>query len=148
MVTSWSKSVWEYKSPWTVTASFLLKSRETKAAKIRQLREEINELKRRESRLARQVEEKAEKITQLTVRVQQLEVQRAAPQTVTLPDDPPILQFLRKQPEAANLRNNKRPVYAAKFMRLRVGYIIFRGGDHVAVIVHKSLNMLCARRVL
>jgi hypothetical protein len=90
VATSWSKSVWEYKSSWTVTASFLLKSRETKAAKIRQLREEINELKKHESQLMRRVEEKDEKITQLTVRVQQLEVQRAAPQTVTLPDDPPV----------------------------------------------------------
>ncbi len=58
------------------------------------------------------------------------------------------LQFLRKQPEAANLRNNKRPVYAAKYIRLRVGIIIFRGSDHVVVTVNKSLNMLCARRVL
>jgi hypothetical protein len=67
-----------------------LRSRETKAAKVRQLREKINELKKRESQLTRQAEEKDEKISQLTARVQQLEAQRATPQAVTLPDDPPV----------------------------------------------------------
>jgi hypothetical protein len=91
VVTSWYARVKQFKSPASVVAAFLLRSRETLASSNRRLREEINQLRARLEQQARQAEQQSRNINAWKQRVAELEKQRAqALQSVNLPEDPPV----------------------------------------------------------
>jgi hypothetical protein len=89
---SWIEEAKKYRSPWPVVAGFLLRSRETKAARCEQLREETEELKRRLERQAEQLRLQEQEIARFKYEIQKLRMQQHADSasTVMLPDDPPI----------------------------------------------------------
>jgi hypothetical protein len=88
---SWIKKAKEFKSPLSVVAGFLLRSREAKAAKCRQLREENNELKRQLEEQIQKLEEQREEIAGFKRKIEVLEIRAASTsQSIVLPEDPPI----------------------------------------------------------
>ena len=91
MVASWHQKAKKFKSPNSVVAAFLLRSRETHAANSRRLREEIDELKAQRDRPARQLRKQQQTIDALKRQVAELQRERdAAKQSVDLPEDPPV----------------------------------------------------------
>jgi hypothetical protein len=90
---SWIEQAREFKSPLRIVPGFLLRSRETKAAQCRQLRDENNKLKRQLDRQTQQLQQRDREIAELKRRIEKLEMEQQARSTtsvVTLPDDPPI----------------------------------------------------------
>ena len=87
---SWTKRTKEFKSSLSVVAACLLKSRETKAAKCRRQREEIDEFKRQLEQQRRLLQQQEEKTAELRRYIQQLEMQQHANRAPALPADPPI----------------------------------------------------------
>ena len=92
MAISWIEQAKKFKSPLPVVAGFLFRSRETKAARCRQLHQVNDDLKRRLERQAEELQRQEQEIAGLKYEVQELEMQKHAgsSRTVTLPDDPPI----------------------------------------------------------
>lgn len=92
MAISWIEQVKKFKSPLPVVAGFLFRSRETKAARCRQLHQENEDLKRRLERQTEELQRQEQEIARLKYEVQKLEIQKHAgsSQMLTLPDDPPI----------------------------------------------------------
>lgn len=92
MVTSWIEQAKQFKSSWTVTAGFLLRSRETQAKRAKSYRQEIQQLKnilaQREETIGKQHEELARKNARIARIERENEQLRRRP--VTLPEDPPL----------------------------------------------------------
>jgi flagellar motor protein MotB len=89
--TSWYEKVKEFKSPLHVIAAFLLKSRETHLARVRQLSQQADELQSQVEQQEQQLKQTQEEIDTLTQRAVEAEKQRdQARQSVNLPEDPPI----------------------------------------------------------
>jgi hypothetical protein len=78
----------------SVVAGFLLRSRETKAAKCKQLHDEKNELKQQLEQQNQKLRQQEEEIARLKQQVQKLEMQQHATSTtpsIVLPEDPPVV---------------------------------------------------------
>lgn len=92
MATSWTKCARSFKSSWPVVAAFLLRSRETKAAKCRQQKQEIDELRRQLQKAQKQLDRRQEEVEQLKHQVSQLELQntRLEQPPPALPADPKL----------------------------------------------------------
>lgn len=91
MVVSWYQAVKKFKSPNSVVAAFLLRSRETQVAANRRLRAENDELKAERDQQAQQLQKQQQTIKDLKTRTVELQRERdAAKQSVNLPEDPPI----------------------------------------------------------
>ena len=87
MAISWIEQAKEFKSPLPVVAGFLLRSRETKASKCKQLLDQNGELHRQRDRQTQQLRQQEQEIARLKQHIQKLEMQRHADstnQTVTL----------------------------------------------------------------
>ncbi len=90
---SWIEQARQFKSPVRVTAGFLLRSRETKAAKCKQLRDESTKREQRLQRQARELRRRDQEIARLEQHIRKLEMQQYATSTrrsIVLPEDPPI----------------------------------------------------------
>lgn len=92
MATSWTKQVKQFKSPLTVVASFLLRSRETQARRAKAITQEIQRLKKISDQqqkvlatLRESLANKDNEISRLKMVIEQLQMQGP-----TLPDDPPL----------------------------------------------------------
>ena len=91
MAISWYEKAKEFKSPARVVAAILLRSRETKAAENRQLREEVEDLKAQLDQQAQQRQQQLEEIAAFRQEVAELQKERdEARQSVNLPKDPPL----------------------------------------------------------
>ena len=89
---SWIGRARQFKSPLPVVAGFLLRSRETKATKCRQLRDENNELKEQLEQQTQKVQQQEEEIARIKREVEILRLQQYAPSTgsIALSEDPPV----------------------------------------------------------
>lgn len=90
---SWIEQTKEFKSPLPVVAGFLLRSRESKAAKCKRLRDENSELKQQLHQQAQQLQQQEQEIARFRKQVQELEMRQyteSTTQPIVLPDDPPI----------------------------------------------------------
>lgn len=91
MVTSWHKKAKEFKSPAHVVSAFLLRSRETQAAKNQRLIEEMKELSAQLGRQEQQRQQQQQEINTLRRQVAELRKRNdEAKQSVNLPEDRPI----------------------------------------------------------
>lgn len=92
MSVSWTERAKNFKSSLSVVAAFLLKSRETKAAKCRRLREVIVALKQQLQQKTQLQLRQEQEITQLKLHIQKLEMRQTGPasQVPALPADPPV----------------------------------------------------------
>lgn len=93
MSISWIEKAKRFESPLPVVAGFLLRSRETKAAKCRRLRDQNNALKRELEEQSSQRRRQDEEIARLKQQIRELEMQLQVASTtrsVVLPEDPPI----------------------------------------------------------
>ena len=91
MTLSWYERAQEFKSPRHVVVAFLLRSRETNAAKVQRLIDEAKELEQQLDKQAEQLEEQRQEIKRFEQRIGEVERQRdEAKRTLTLPDDPPL----------------------------------------------------------
>ena len=93
MSTSWSVKWSDFKSPLRVVVQILLRSREAKANKCRELKQELDEAQRLLSRRERELEQRSEEIHELKQQVGCLEEEnriRGRAVSPLLPDDPPI----------------------------------------------------------
>ncbi len=91
MGTSWYEKVQEFKSPLHVIAAFLLRSRETQLANVRQLSQQVEEFQSQIEQQQQQLQQKQEEIDTLAKRAVEAEKQRdQAKHSVNLPEDPPI----------------------------------------------------------
>ena len=92
MVISWIEQAKQFKSSLTVTAGFLLRSRETQAKRAKSRTQEIQQLKKtlaqREDTIGKQREELGRKNAQI-VRME-IENEQLRKQALTLPEDPPL----------------------------------------------------------
>lgn len=88
----WSNKGVEYKSPLRVAAQFLFRSRETKAQKCRELKQQLDEAKREITRLEAEALQRSEEIRELQQQAQRLEDEnrKLAGTQCILPDDPPL----------------------------------------------------------
>ncbi|MFO7904507.1 MAG: hypothetical protein R6U98_17725, partial [Pirellulaceae bacterium] len=89
---SWIKRAKQFKSRSSVVAGFVLRSREAKAAKCKQLHDENNELKRHLEKQTRKLEEQGEELARIKQQLEVLEMRHAesSGRSIVLPDDPPI----------------------------------------------------------
>lgn len=93
MRTSWTGSWSDFKSPLRVVVRFLLRSRETKANKCRDLKQKLDETQRRLARQEAELERQREEMRELKRQTQRLETEKriqAQATSLRLPDDPPI----------------------------------------------------------
>lgn len=92
MVTSWIEQVNQFKSPLRVAAGFLLRSRESKVAKSKQLRDQRDQLKKALERTEKQIQDQQEEIARLKRQVENLEIRQAdsSKQAILLPSDPSV----------------------------------------------------------
>ncbi len=93
MSTSWSVKWSDFKSPLRVVVQILLRSREAKANKCRELKQELDEAQRLLSRRERELEQRSEETHKLKQQVDCLEEEnriRGRAVSPLLPDDPPI----------------------------------------------------------
>lgn len=92
MKTPWTGCGVEFKSPVRVVVQFLFRSRETKANKCRELKQELDETRRLLARQQAECERQGDEICELKQRTQRLEIenQTLAQATSLFPDDPPI----------------------------------------------------------
>lgn len=89
---SWIERAKQFKSRSSVVSGFLLVSRETKAAKCKQLQVENNELKRQLEEQTRKSKEQGEELARLKQQLEVLEMRQveSSGRSVVLPEDPPI----------------------------------------------------------
>jgi len=90
---SWIEQAKKFKSPLPVVAGFLLRSRQTKAAKCKHLRDENRELQQQLQQQAQQLQQQEQEIARLRKQVHELEMQQSTESTtqpIVLPGDPPI----------------------------------------------------------
>lgn len=93
MRTSWTGSWSDFKSPLRVVVRFLLRSRETKANKCRDLKQKLDETQRLLARQEAELERQREEMRELKRQTQRLETEKriqAQATSLRLPDDPPI----------------------------------------------------------
>lgn len=92
MVTSWIKQAKQFKSPLSVVAGFLLRSRQTQAERAKGRTQEIQQLKKTLEQQRRTIREQREQLAEVNARIAriQIENQRLGKQPSTLPDDPPL----------------------------------------------------------
>ena len=93
MKSSWTERWSDFKSPLRVVVQFLLRSRETKANKCRDLKRRLDEAQRLLIRRAAELERQREEIRELKRQTQRLETEKRIQSQATspsLPDDPPI----------------------------------------------------------
>jgi len=91
--TSWTVKWSDFKSPLRVVVQVLLRSRETKASKCRELKEKLDEAQRIVAQRERELEQQREEIRELRQQMQRLETEKQIQAEATgpsLPDDPPI----------------------------------------------------------
>ncbi len=85
MVVSWIEQAKQFKSPLSVVAGFLLRSRETQTHRAKSRTQEIQQLKNDLERQQRTIREQREQLAEKDARI---ENQRLCKQPPTLPDDP------------------------------------------------------------
>ena len=92
MVTSWIEQAKQFKSPLPVIAGFLLRSRESKTAKCKQLRDQGDQLKKELQQKKKQIQDQQEEIARLKRQIEKLKMQQvdSSKQAITLPPDPPV----------------------------------------------------------
>ncbi len=93
MSTSWTTKWSDFKSPLRVVVQFLLRSREKKANKCRELKQKLDQAQRLLTQRERELEQQGEEIRELQQQVECLEDEeriRDQAGTPFLPDDPPI----------------------------------------------------------
>lgn len=92
VVTSWIEQAKQFKSPLSVVAGFLLRSRETQAERAKSRTQEIQQLKKALEQQQRTIREQREQLAEQNLRIDrmQIENQRLRKQPPTLPDDPPL----------------------------------------------------------
>jgi len=88
---SWHEKIKQFKSPVRVVSTFLLRSRETQAAKNRQLQKALAEVRTQLEQKSQQLRRRQQTIDALQERTTQLEKQLdEASQSVNLPEDRPL----------------------------------------------------------
>lgn len=89
-MTSWIEQAKQFKSPLSVVAGFLLRSRETQAERAKNHTREIQQLKKDLERQQRIIREQREQLAEKSSQIarMQIENQRLYNQPTTLPDDP------------------------------------------------------------
>ncbi len=92
MVTSWIEQAKQFKSPLSVVAGFLLRSRETQAERAKKHAREIQQLKKDLERQQRIIHDQREQLAEKSSQIarMQIEDQRFCKRPPTLPDDPPL----------------------------------------------------------
>lgn len=93
MKSLWSKKWSDFKSPLRVVVQCLLRSRETKANKCRELKQKLEETQRLLARREAELEQQRRELRELERRAQRLEIEKriqAQATSPSLPDDPPI----------------------------------------------------------
>ena len=93
MKSLWSGKWSDFKSPLRVVVQFLLRSRETKVNKCRELKQKLDEAQRLLARREAELERQREEIRELKRRTQRLETEKriqAQATSPSLPDDLPI----------------------------------------------------------
>ena len=90
MVVSWIEQAKQFKSPLSVVAGFLLRSRETQAERAKSRTQEIQQLKKALEQQQRTIREQREQLAEKNLQIarMQIENQRLRTQPPTLPDDP------------------------------------------------------------
>ena len=90
MVTSWIEQAKQFKSPVSVVAGFLLRSRETQAERAKSRTQEIQQLKKDLDQQQQTIREQREQLAEKNLQIDrmQIENQRLRKQPPTLPDDP------------------------------------------------------------
>jgi len=91
VATSWYEESKKFKSPLSVVAAFLLRSRETQLAINRRLQDEAKELAEQCEQAARRIDQHQKTTDELKRRCAELEKERdQARQSVNLPEDPSV----------------------------------------------------------
>ncbi len=92
MVTSWIEQAKQFKSPLSVVAGFLLRSRETQTERAKSQTQKIQRLKKELEQQQRTIREQREQLAEQNSQIvrMQIENQRFHKQPPTLPDDPPL----------------------------------------------------------
>jgi len=92
MVVSWIEQAKQFKSPLSVVAGFLLRSRETQTQRAKSRTQEIQQLKKDLEQQQRTIREQREQLAEKNAQIarMQIENQRLRKQPPTLPDDPPL----------------------------------------------------------
>jgi hypothetical protein len=92
MVVSWIEQAKQFKSPLSVVAGFLLRSRETQTQRAKSRTQEIQQLKKYLEQQQRTIREQREQLAEKNAQIvrMQIENQRLGKQPPMLPDDPPL----------------------------------------------------------
>lgn len=92
MVASWIEQAKQFKSPLSVIAGFLLRSRQTQAERAKNRTQEIQQLKKTLEEQHRSIQEQREQLAQQNLQIARIEIenQRLRQQPLLLPDDPPL----------------------------------------------------------
>ena len=92
MVTSWIEQAKQFKSPLSVVAGFLLRSRETQAERAKSRTQEIQQLRKALEQQQRTIREQREQLAEQNSQIVRLQIenQRLRKQPPTLPEDPPL----------------------------------------------------------
>ena len=92
MAVSWTKKAKQFKSPLTVAAGFLLRSRETQARRAQARRQEVRQLKKELAKKDRRIRELQAKVAGQWAQIGQLRIEkeRFHQRPPRHPDDPPL----------------------------------------------------------
>jgi hypothetical protein len=92
MVGSWIEQAHQFKSPLSVVAGFLLRSRQKQAERAKSRTEEIQQLRKELEQQRRTIHVQREQIAERNSRIAQLEIenQRRREEPPTMPHDPPL----------------------------------------------------------
>jgi len=92
MAVSWTKEAKQFKSSLTVTAGFLLRSRETQARRAKARTQQVSELKKELAKKDRRIRELEEQAAEQRAEIARLRIEneRLRDRPPRLPDDPPL----------------------------------------------------------
>lgn len=92
MVTSWIEQAKQFKSPLSVVAGFLLRSRQTQAERAKNRTQEIRQLKNTLEQQSRTIQQQREQLAEKNARIAGIEIEnhRLRQQPPKLPHDPPL----------------------------------------------------------
>lgn len=90
MVTSWIEKAKQFKSPLSVVAGFLLRSRETQAKLAKNRRQEIQQLKEVIEQQQNTIREQREQLAEKNEQIARMKNEQMLTQPPILPEDPPL----------------------------------------------------------
>ena len=127
---SWTDNGLEFKSPLRVVAQFLLRSRETKAQKCRELKQQLDDAKSTIARLETEAHRRSEEVRELQQQMRRMEDEnrKQARTKCVLPGDPPLKGH----------KYGRRLISLAVNLARAVG---LRGAEHVLTTLWKWLGV-------